>query len=259
MYKLETFTPLVSIVIPSYNGARYLKFAIESVLAQSYKNWEIIVVDDASTDDTRSIVSEYLARYQQIHYICNEQNLGISKSRNYGISHSRGTYVAMLDSDDVWLDINKLKVQVHYLEKNSDCVVVGTWMIQIDEKGNLLKKISFSDTNTEIRKSILYKNHIAQSSVLFRKDVALEVGGYDETLATMEDHDMWLKMGVKNKFATLPIYTLGYRVHQGGITKSRKLRVALDEITVIWRHRHEYPGLLIGITKGITRVLRAIF
>jgi hypothetical protein len=149
-------------------------------------------------------------------------------------------------------------MQVAYLDQNSDCEVVGTWIIQIDELGNQFKKIAHANTDTDIRKAMLYRNYIAQSSALFRKQTALNVGGYDETLATMEDHDLWLRLGVRGKFATLPIYALGYRTHKGNITRSRKTRVALDELAVTWRHRHKYQGIFIGILKGIGRLIKSI-
>ena len=250
--------PNVTILIPTYNRAGLLPEALRSVRAQTYENFELIILDDASTDATKEIILPFL-KDPRVRYIAHPCNIGIATNRNHGLSVARGQYVAMLDSDDVWLDTGKLAQQVEYLEKNSGCAIVGTWMVQIDEQGNHLKKISFAESDTAIRKSILYKNHIAQSSVLFRKEAARKVGGYDETLATMEDHDLWLKMGIENRFATLPIYALGYRIHQGGITKSKKMRVALDEISVIWRHRHQYSGLFIGVIKGTMLTIQAIF
>ena len=248
--------PLVSIIIPAYNAEKYIVQAIESVLSQDYQNWELIIINDASKDNTEKAVSIFL-NDNRIRIITNTQNLGISKNRNIGIKTAKGKYIAMLDSDDLWLEKNKISKQVNFLENNIDHALVGTFMILIDEQDNLGKKINFAESDNEIRKSIIYKNHIAQSSVMFRKDVAVSVYGYDENLTTMEDHDLWLKMGIKNKLVVLPIYALGYRIHGGSITKSRKVRVALDELHVIWKHKKEYSGFVFGITKGIVRLIKS--
>lgn len=94
-----------------------------------------------------------------------------------------------------------------------------------------------------------------QSSVLFLKKATQEIGGYDEGLATMEDHDLWLKIGKQYSFMTLPTHDLGYRVHVGGITRRKRRRVALDELAVIMRHRAVYPGFVTGMVKGVARLL----
>ena len=249
--------PLVSIIIPAYNAEKYIAKAIESVISQDYQNWELIIINDASKDGTEKAVSIFL-NDNRIKIITNTQNLGISKNRNLGIKLVKGKYIAMLDSDDIWLEKNKISKQVEFLEENIDHALVGTFMILIDEKNNLVKKINYAENDNDIRKSILYKNHIAQSSVMFRKDIISMIGGYDETLTTMEDHDLWLKIGIKNKLAVLPIYALGYRIHGGSITKSRKVRVAIDELGVIYKHRKECAGFIFGITKGVTRLIRSL-
>jgi len=248
---------LVTVIILTYNKAHFVSESIQSVLAQNYTNLEIIVIDDASTDNTKEFLTLFLNN-NQIRFVQNKKNIGISKSRNYGIFLAKGKFVAMLDGDDVWLDSDKLTKQVEYLEENPDCGAVGTWVVQIDEHGGSVKKIAYEERDESLRKSILYRNSIAHSGVLFRKDVAQSVGGYDESLATMEDHDLWLRIGVRSTLANLPVYALGYRVYQGNITGSRKIKIALDELRVVWRHRREYQGIYFGIAKGILRLIKSI-
>ena len=248
---------VVTVIILTYNKAHLISESIKSVFAQKFTNLEIIVIDDASTDNTKDCLAPFL-KNKQIRFIQNKKNIGISKSRNYGISLAKGKFVAMLDGDDAWLDCDKLTKQVKYLEENPECGAVGTWLIQIDEYGRNIKKIAYKEKDEFLRKSILYRNPIAHSSVLFRRDIVQSVGGYDNSLATMEDHDLWLKIGVQNTIATLPIYALGYRVYQGNITKSRKIRIALDELRVVWRHRRNYQGIYLGIAKGILRLIKSI-
>lgn len=248
---------VVTVIILTYNKAHLISESIQSVFAQKFTNVEIIVIDDASTDNTKDYLAPFL-KNKQIRLIQNKNNIGISKSRNYGVSLAKGKFVAMLDGDDVWLDCDKLTKQVEYLEENPECGAVGTWLIQIDEYGRNVKKIAYKEKDEFLRKSILYRNPIAHSSVLFRRDIVQSVGGYDNSLATMEDHDLWLKIGVHNTIATLPIYALGYRVYQGNITKSRKIRIALDELRVVWRYRRKYQGIYLGIAKGILRLIKSI-
>jgi glycosyltransferase involved in cell wall biosynthesis len=248
---------LVTVIILTYNKAHFISESIKSVFAQNYTNLEIIVIDDASTDNTKEFLALFLNN-NQIRFVQNKKNIGISKSRNYGIFLAKGKFVAMLDGDDVWLDSDKLTKQVEYLDENPECGAVGTWVVQIDEHGGSVKKIAYEERDESLRKSILYRNSIAHSGVLFRKDVAQSVGGYDESLATMEDHDLWLRIGVRSTLANLPVYALGYRVYQGNITKSRKIRIALDELRVVWRHRREYQGIYFGIAKGILRLIKSI-
>lgn len=248
----------VSIIIPTYNRAEYLPQAIESVRAQSYQDWEMIIIDDCSTDNTQAVVASFLSD-SRIRLVRNETNQGIAKNRNRGIELARGQYIAMLDSDDVWIDREKLAKQVDFLNKHSDCVLVGTFMKEIDTQGKEIADVTFAETDNSIRASLLYKNHIAQSSVVFRKEIAQAVGGYDETLTTMEDHGLWLKMATHGTVAVLPSYSLGYRVHESSVTKKRALRVALDDLSVMWRHRREFQGITIGIIKSVVRIIRALF
>lgn len=258
----------ISIIIPTYNSALHIERTLKSVLAQtfiqSHRDWELLIIDDGSTDNTVSILTPYLnldSLKNRIKYIKNEQNIGISKTRNRGLTEAHGQYIAMIDSDDLWLDPKKLAQQVEFLDSHPDHAAVGTWMIQIDEHDRPLDtptsgKIAFAQQDTDIRASILYRNHIAQSSVLFRKNTLR----YDESLATLEDLDLWLRMGIQkdapNKLASLPIYALGYRVHPGGITKRRKLRGYINKIKIIMQYRHSYRFSWIELFRGVERVIR---
>jgi len=265
-------TPLITIIIPTYNRADLIGEAIGSVLVQTYSNWELLVIDDASTDETETVVADYIKKdsdgTNRISYIKNVANLGISKTRNRGLREARGEYIAMLDSDDVWLDREKLAKQIEAFQKNPSTGakplgIVGTWITFIDESGKPVKNgkqnASFAQSDADIRRTFLYKNHIMQSSVLFLKKAALDAGGYDETMATMEDHDLWLNIGTRYAIETLPIYATGYRIHAGSVSKSRRLRVACDEMTVIRRWKKSYPGFIRGMMKGYVRLLRAYF
>ncbi|HYM59859.1 MAG TPA: glycosyltransferase [Thermoanaerobaculia bacterium] len=254
--------PAVTIITPVYNGAAYLEQAIESARRQTYEDWELLVINDGSTDATGEIAERCARRDSRIRYFANEANLGISRTRNRGLAVAEGTLVAMLDSDDLWLASNKLEAQVRAFERagggEEPLGVLGTWMIRIDERGlerqGRASRVSFPETDSDIRRSLLYRDHIAHSSVLFLKQAAIEAGGYDERLAIAEDHDLWLKIARNYALRTLPIYALGYRSHSRNITRTRALKGALEELKVISRHRREYRGFAFGFSRALVRL-----
>jgi glycosyltransferase involved in cell wall biosynthesis len=258
--------PTVSVVITTYNVADYLELSVDSVLAQTYQDWELLIIDDASADSTWEIAGRCATRDGRIHLIRNETNQGIARTRNRVLALARGTYIAVLDGDDLWLDPKKLEMQVAayegYSASERPLGILGTWIILIDDRGNPRPgrsgRIAFSTTDEEIRRSLLYRNQIAQSSVLFVRQAAVDVGGYDNVRTTMSDHDLWLKIATKYALATLPIYALGYRVHNRSVTHKRYMRVAVEELAVVFGHRREYPGFALGLMKGLARLALAM-
>ncbi|KKT73909.1 MAG: Glycosyl transferase family 2, partial [Microgenomates group bacterium GW2011_GWA2_44_7] len=130
----------ISIITITRNRAGFISEAIESALEQSFPDWELIVIDDASEDNTREIVEEYIVRDSRIKYFRNDEHLRISKSRNKALSLALGEYVAVLDSDDVWSDRDKLKKQYGFLEGNKDYVLIGGGVIVIDEYGKEIRR-----------------------------------------------------------------------------------------------------------------------
>lgn len=235
-------SPEVSIIIITYNRDRYIGEAIESVLAQSFGDWELIVVDDASTDDTPAIVSDYLKKDGRIRYFRNETNWKIPRSRNRGFKEARGKYVAVLDSDDSWADGDKLKKQVEFLKNHPDYALIGGGAIMIDENGREIRRWLNPLTDAEIRRKILFQNPFVHSGVLYFKKAALESGGYDENLAVSEDYDLWLKIGKKWKFANLSDYVAKYRVYSREQSGSSRLQAARNTKALIKKYKDVYPG-----------------
>src|SRR3989339_2231957 len=152
---MEEIKPKISINMVTYNRAHYIAEAIVSVLAQSFHQWEMIIIDDGSIDNTERIVKDFMDKDDRIKYFKNEKNLGVVKSRNLALEKSVGKYIAVLDSDDVWCDIEKLRRQFDKLE--DVFVLVGSNVFTIDENSNLIKKVKRPLSDKSIRKSILYK------------------------------------------------------------------------------------------------------
>jgi len=188
--------PKVSIVIATFNRREALVKAIASVLSQNYRNIELVIVNDCSTDDTRTYL-ESLSNDPRFNIIHNELNSGLQKSLNIGINEAKGLYIARLDDDDIWTDEDKLNKQVNFLETNSDFGLVGTaYRIGDEEFAN-------PESDFEIRKQILFRCPFRHSTVMFRKRLWQECGTYNEALKYSEDWDLWLKMGMKAKFANI--------------------------------------------------------
>jgi len=245
---------MISIIILTYNRAGFISEAIESALEQSFPDWELIVIDDASEDNTREIVEEYIVRDSRIKYFRNDEHLRISKSRNKALSLALGEYVAVLDSDDVWSDRDKLKKQYGFLEGNKDYVLIGGGVIVIDEYGKEIRRYFNRESDENIRGKILFQNQFAHSSVMFKRDAALKAGGYDENLNIGEDYDLWLKLGTLGKMANIKEYLLKYRAHGSNITLKR-IEALKNNIAIIKKYKNRYPNYYMAYVRRALRLL----
>lgn len=248
--------PKVSIIICTHNREKLLPRALDSVLSQDFKDFELIIIDDASNDGTEALIKTYIKKDSRIKYFKNDHNLGIAKSRNKGCKIAEGEYIAMLDSDDWWLKNDKLSRQVAILDAKRAVGLVGTGIVLYDTKDNFIKEDIFEAENDKIRAKILAKNQFAQSSVLFRKEAHFNAGGYDESLVVCEDLDLWLKIGLRYEFANIPEALTAYLVNPEGISKLDKHRLFKMTDKVISRYKLDYPGYLKAKIKAKLRFLR---
>ena len=246
--------PKISVIIPTFNRARYIGEAIRSVQGQTLKDWEMIIIDDGSTDDTEKIVHEIAKSDPRISYFKNEKNLGIAKTRNRGLSLAQADYVAMLDSDDKWISSDKLAKQLEAFVKNEKLGIVGVNARFIDESGKVVgKNTNFPSDDAEIRKTELYRNILMQSGLLIKKEAIEKAGGYDSKFTICDDHDLWLKIGMDWQFMILPSVDLSYRIHKSGITKAKHFKTACEEIKILFKFKGGYPRFLKGIVKCVAR------
>lgn len=233
--------PKVSIIIPTYNGEKYIQRAIESVLAQSFSDWELIIVDDGSKDNTEKIISDY-SKNEKIKYIYQE-NRGQASARNKGISIALGFYIAFLDDDDEWIDKDKLKKQVEFLDKNPEYILVGTGGIIVDEYSNKIMDYLVPETDELIRKNILLKNPFIQSSVVIRKDVLIKIGSFLlNEIPNAEDYNLWLRIGLRDKFFNLVEPMVAYMFRQGNISSNYKKDILKSNIRFIKEYKDKYPN-----------------
>jgi len=248
--------PKVSIILPTYNGEKYISDAIQSVLNQSFSDWELLVVDDASTNNTSGVVKRFSENDKRIIYIKNERNLGIQKTLNSGLKHAKGEYVARIDDDDVWIDSTKLEKQIAFLEENKNYVLVGTGVINVNEDNRELFRFLNPLSDIAIRKKMLSKNCFIHSSVVFRKDVVMRFGGYDETEKTkhVEDYDLWLKLGSVGKLANLPIYGVKFMMRRSSLSGKNKKEQFRKDILLAKQYKNIYPNYYQALLRGYVRI-----
>ncbi len=204
--------PKVSVVMAVYNGERYLRETVESLLGQSYADFELIIVDDASTDNTGSILDEFKKIDPRVRVIRNEVNSERSASRNKGIALASGEYVAMSDADDISV-ATRLETQVRFLDQNNDISLVGTGFVYIDATG---KEISLFEPPSGNTGDIVH--FLCNPSIMFRKNCADTVGLFREALVPAEDYDFSLRVADRFGISTIrePLYK--YRVHDHSST-----------------------------------------
>ncbi|UCH15261.1 MAG: glycosyltransferase, partial [Bacteroidales bacterium] len=209
---------LVSIIMPVYNGEKYLKDAVNSVLEQSYKEFELIIIDDCSTDTTSQILAEYEKMDSRIKVYYNNKNLGVSKSLNLALNMAKGMFIARIDSDDVWFK-EKLRKQIEHLANNPSTYLLGTAKKVINESGNIIntKEKQFF-AYAQIKRQILKNNLFCHSSVIFRRSILNDAGYYNERFLNSEDYEFWIRVLAKRKAEILPEPLVYYRLHKDMIS-----------------------------------------
>ncbi|MBF05402.1 hypothetical protein CL644_01710 [bacterium] len=240
---------LVSILMLTYNRAHYIQDAIESVFAQTYQNWELVIIDDGSIDGTEDVVCSY--NDSRIQYKKCAKNEGLFLRRQESLTYVNGEYVAILDSDDVWSSPLKLEQQISFLEHNFDHALVGTFITKIDAKGNTVGKDSYQTTDQSIRNELLIRNQFAHSSVLMRASMLNMTKGYQPTLA--EDLELFLQLGQFGKFANIPEFFTKHRLHNGG-SNDYGIEMAKALRTIIKTHNN-YPHPYMASFKNFFRIL----
>ncbi len=226
--------------MPVYNTAKYLRKAVESILIQTYTNFEFIIIDDASSDDSVAIIRSY--QDNRIRLIINESNQGISRTRNRGLDAARGRYIAVFDSDDISLP-DRIKKQVEFFEANPDYGLVGGQVIPISECGDVLGDVwSYNAEPEEIPVLLLFRNYFAQPSVMIRT-TAVGAHRYDPSFTTAGDYDFWTRIVQGTKSWNLPIPLVNYRRHAEGITQRSDRAMSIESVERIVGRQLTYLGI----------------
>ncbi len=237
--------PLISVIIPVYNGEKTLRETLESVLNQTFSEFEIIVINDGSKDSTLDIVSSIQdARLKIFSY----PNAGQSVSRNRGFSQACGEFIAFLDADDLWTP-DKLEAQFNALQANPQAAVAYSWTNHIDESGNFLRSGNNIAVTGDVYNQLLVRNFLEHgSNPLIRRQALTEVGGFDQALCPAEDWDMWLRLASRYHFVAVPSPQILYRVSATSMS-SNVSRMEAVSLQVIERAFNQAPESLQHLKK----------
>lgn len=212
-----------------YNGSRWLHEAVDSILRQTFEDFEFILVDDGSMDETWNIMQSYRNRDERIVTI-SKDNTGLADSLNVGIAQAKGAWIARLDADDI-CEPTRLEEQINFVRRYPDLVLLGTGFIEIDEQGHAIKKQLYPSGHRKLVRHLeRSQRFFPHSSAFYLVDIVRQVGGYNPRIRRAEDRRLWLELASRGKIACLPKPLVRIRKHSGGISSdSNGRRQCCDE------------------------------
>lgn len=214
-------TPLVSVIMPAYNQEDFIQSSIESVLSQTYSNWELVVINDGSTDRTKEVVESFS---DQRIILINQENQGVSKTRNNGLAASKGELIAFLDADDLWLP-KKLEKQVQQFQTLGENVgFIHAYYTEFDNRGEYspkpFKHLKGLNIDGDVKRSIVIHDFVATLTVMIKREVLESIGDFDTTLSGPEDWDLWIRIAQKYQFGFIAEPLARYRLSASGLSKN---------------------------------------
>lgn len=232
--------PQVSVVIPVWNGERYLKEAIESILNQDFTDFELIIIDDGSTDDSGRIAATFAHDNRVV--VMTQENAGVVAARNIGLQNAKGEFVAFLDADDI-AKRDRLSKQVAYLQANPEVAVVGSHITFFSDKDGELRTQEFPSNSDQVASALESGNPLAQPAVMLRKSMAIAAGGYRAAFKFgAEDYDLWLRLSEKHPLSNLPEVLTLYRIHPDSLTHRLRYEQTLAALAAVCAHQRRNSG-----------------
>ena len=257
MKKKSKTSPLISVVMPNYNNEVFISETIESILTQTYSNFEFIILDDCSTDNSWEIIQKYAKKDKRIKAYKNKENLQIVETRNklFTLLSNQSKYIAIIDSDDIAMS-NRFELQFNFLEKYEDFGLVGGNLIIIDEKSKHIGKRKYPSSNNELRKKMLIKNNFAQPAIMMRRTTLDKVGNYSKAgkIDKARDYDLWIRFANVSKVANLKEEVLKYRISSNQV-KTKYFKETLKSTLIIQK---QYLKYFFSIKVLIMMVLESI-
>ncbi|MCK4435905.1 glycosyltransferase, partial [Candidatus Bathyarchaeota archaeon] len=234
----------VSIVLTCYNGARWISRAIESILAQTYEDFELVIIDDGSTDSSKEVVVSHLCD-ERVHYI-HQENRGFSAAVNRGIKESSGNLIGFIGQDDLWIP-NKLELQLKYFSEHKDVDLIHSNYYSIDSEGRIIEvrgiKIPNFSSKKKVVEQLFLNNFIGFETVLVKRRCFDEVGYFDEQMVGFSDHDIWLRIAGSFNIGYLDLPLVEKREHEFQLSKVRIEAVLKDEFLMVKKAVDRYPFL----------------
>jgi len=202
--------PLVSVIMGVFNGEKHLREAIKSILNQTFKDFEFVIINDCSKDKTSEILRKYNQEDERIKIVNNHKNIGLTKSLNKALKITRGKYIARMDADDISYP-ERLEKQIDFLSNNLLYGLIGTWGHKIDKGGNVIGELKFLTKNENIRKALIKYNPFIHSSIMLRSEVFKKVGPYNKEWRFAQDYELFFRIIKYYKVANIPEILMAHR------------------------------------------------
>lgn len=232
--------PLVSVVIPVYNGAPYLEAAVASVQKSTYDNFEVLIIDDGSTDKSQALCRKLEKKYSNVRFFGFDENQGLGRVLNYALKQAKGKYICRINQDDE-MHSTRIQKQVDYLESHPEVVLLGSWLI-VEEDGEL-RLNEFLEHDRDIRKTWLRLSPCWDAAVMYRKQKVIEVGGYEQAFWPADDLHMWYKLGRVGKIANLqePLTKIKFHTKAASVAHHKK-HVQTTHKVHLWADKHVHKA-----------------
>lgn len=222
----DSTTPKVSVLMSVYNSMLYLEQSVQSILDQTFRDFEFIIINDGSTDGTQKILETFADPRIQI---VTQPNTGLTKALNRGLKLCRGEFMARMDADDISMP-ERLERQLVFLNKHPEVGMVGTAHIEIDAKGEVLLKKPCLLEDNQLRKILIKYNPFCHTSVMIRRSILQKIGPYDESFSYAQDYELWFRVARHHKLANLPQFLIKRRIYHENISftfESHQLECAI--------------------------------
>lgn len=228
--------PLVSFILPVYNAAAYLPETLDSILRQTYVNFEILAINDGSSDGSLNILQTYAERDARIK-VTNQKNKGLVKTLNESIKKAEGEYIARIDADDPSFE-SRIQLQMELFQKNDSLVLIGGGFEIIDKNGYFNETIHTPTRHEDILRTMMLRNPFGHAGVMFKKTAFTEAGGYSGNKGPTEDYDLWVRLSQLGTVANLPLPVYRYRILEDGISQSNsseQIKYTREIVSSLWQ------------------------
>lgn len=223
----------ITVLMSVYNGQPYIEEAIESIVNQTFSDFEFLIIDDGSTDGSRDILKKWKAHDDRIRLILHGENKGLGYALHEGVSEAHGDWIVRMDDDDIAFP-NRLKRQVKYIQENPEVDILSAWAIDIDKHANPMRLRQVPIKHEDIVR-LIWTIPVVHPAVMFRKDEVKKVGSYDSDLRRRQDYDLWFRCAAAGlRFANIPEPLIYYRFTDDYYDKN-DLGTALDQVQIGWR------------------------
>jgi glycosyltransferase involved in cell wall biosynthesis len=251
--EVDKMNPPVTVLMSVYNGLPYLPEALDSILEQTFSDFEFLIIDDASTDGSGRVLAEYAERDSRIKILTNERNQGLGYSLAQGVELAQTIWIARMDADDIAVP-NRLELQMSYVKDNPEVDILGGYALNINDDGQIIGERRVPICHEDIYR-LLWTNPFIHATVMFRRQAILRVGSYSEKIRKRQDYELWFRCALgKLKFANLALPLIYYRFTKNTFKRNNLRQVIIPSLLIGWKGCWMVgasPIAYIGVTKPL--------